>query len=478
MEIWRGVKKGKTMAKPMVCMVVPCYNKVGSIDGMFRSICCQTWDAIRLVLVDDASNDGTSQQIDEWIPRFEERGYEVVCLRHTVRQGVAAAINTGMASLSGEYFCTVDCDDELHPDYVADMAGWLLENPDYDGVACGFARAAQLANGQKRDETSEYLANPGGTGWTFNYLFFRCPAMVWMYMATTAYIKKCGLAGGICHQPAGTQEPQMVLALSEGGGRFGYLPQRRYTHWVDGGQHYMDSLQVRLGADMAEVYQSLAQQTAGGLPLGEARRQWLEALLPLAAIKWSYIFNVAYRHHQAKKAWADAAAAQAANGLFKPNPEFTAGQVEASGYRVFFQAVEDGIQNSAVERKSKAIAGRVIAYGALGNLGRELLPPLCRTPLRPAVIWDAAADESTGSWQGVPVCKPEFSTLTPQDTLLVLPRLCKVRQAVENQLALLVAPPVCLYHFDVLAWLARYFYPQMYSGVHHCKISNTNMAKP
>lgn len=118
-----------------VSMVIPCYNKVKYIDEMFQSVYDQHYDNIELVIVNDGSTDGTRERITEWVPKFEQRGFEV----HVIDQdnkGVGAAVRVGLENITGEYVCMPDCDDIIMPEYASAMARELDDDSKLNLVWC------------------------------------------------------------------------------------------------------------------------------------------------------------------------------------------------------------------------------------------------------------------------------------------------------------------------------------------------------
>jgi glycosyltransferase involved in cell wall biosynthesis len=94
---------------PLVSVVVPTHNRRHLIGRAIRSVLNQTLDEWELIVVDDASQDGTEEEVR----RFEDRRLRYV--RREVNGGGGASRNTGIEIASGEFVAFLDSDDEWLP---------------------------------------------------------------------------------------------------------------------------------------------------------------------------------------------------------------------------------------------------------------------------------------------------------------------------------------------------------------------------
>lgn len=131
---------------PLVSVVIPTFNRAGTIQRALDSVVRQTHRPLEIIVVDDASTDDT--------PRLVDRGFcpvplTLVALSHN--EGAAAARNHGIALAQGDYVAFLDSDDEWQPDKLArQLAGLGPETgASYTGIAsygedgrlCGLSRA-------------------------------------------------------------------------------------------------------------------------------------------------------------------------------------------------------------------------------------------------------------------------------------------------------------------------------------------------
>jgi glycosyltransferase involved in cell wall biosynthesis len=116
-----------TGTAPSVSVVIPTHDRRDLAMSTIRSALGQRGVDVEVIVVDDASSDGT----DEAVRSLSEPGVRLV--RHDRRSGVAAARNTGIAAAHAEWIALLDDDDLWAPNKVrsqldaADAAGsdWI-----------------------------------------------------------------------------------------------------------------------------------------------------------------------------------------------------------------------------------------------------------------------------------------------------------------------------------------------------------------
>ena len=92
----------------MVSIIVPVYNAAKYIKNTIKMVEDQTYKDWELILVDDASKDGSADIIEEVIKSRKKR---IRLIRKEVNEGAAMARNTGIDASSGRYIAFLDADD-------------------------------------------------------------------------------------------------------------------------------------------------------------------------------------------------------------------------------------------------------------------------------------------------------------------------------------------------------------------------------
>ena len=98
------------MAPMRISVIIPVYNEkstIGEIIDRVRAVDLEK----EMIVVDDGSTDGTSQQLAEIARRFED----IKILFHQKNRGKGAALRTGFSEASGEIIIVQDADLEYDP---------------------------------------------------------------------------------------------------------------------------------------------------------------------------------------------------------------------------------------------------------------------------------------------------------------------------------------------------------------------------
>ncbi|MBB4123452.1 glycosyltransferase family 2 protein [Martelella radicis] len=104
---------------PKVSVVMPVYNGEAFLFDSISSMLCQTYADFELVIIDDASHDGSG----EMVSRFSDR--RIVYRRLAENGGSAIATNEGHRLAGGTYIAHMDQDDVAPPDRLQKQAEFL-----------------------------------------------------------------------------------------------------------------------------------------------------------------------------------------------------------------------------------------------------------------------------------------------------------------------------------------------------------------
>lgn len=118
---------------PLVTAILPVYNRARWIARAVRSVLAQTYPSVELIVVDDGSDDGTTEVLAD----FEG----CLTLLHQPRAGAYAARNLAIARARGDFVAFIDSDDVWLPQRLS-LQVPLMERP---GVGLVFGDAIHVS---------------------------------------------------------------------------------------------------------------------------------------------------------------------------------------------------------------------------------------------------------------------------------------------------------------------------------------------
>ena len=99
--------------KPLVSVIVTVYNTAPYLGRCLESLLNQTLREIEIVVVDDASSDGSLAIVEEYAARDER--IKVIALPENTPGGTGIPSNRGIDTARGEYIGFTDGDDWADP---------------------------------------------------------------------------------------------------------------------------------------------------------------------------------------------------------------------------------------------------------------------------------------------------------------------------------------------------------------------------
>ncbi len=110
------------MTLPVFSVIIPTFNRRRTIGRAIDSVLAQRHPPGEIILVDDASSDGTADLVRRRFP-----GVRVLELE--VNRGPAVARNTAIRVARHDHLAFLDSDDSWHPDYLAAIARAWRDHP-------------------------------------------------------------------------------------------------------------------------------------------------------------------------------------------------------------------------------------------------------------------------------------------------------------------------------------------------------------
>lgn len=114
----------------LISVIVPVYNVKEYLNRCMESLVYQTYTDIEILVVDDGSDDGSSEICDQW-QQTDRR----ISVFHKQNGGLSSARNLGLNYAKGEFITFVDSDDYVDLDMYEIMITQMKEGIDI--VSCG-----------------------------------------------------------------------------------------------------------------------------------------------------------------------------------------------------------------------------------------------------------------------------------------------------------------------------------------------------
>lgn len=115
--------------KPLVSVIIPCFNREDYITETIQSVLDQSYPHIELIVVDDGCTDGSRGILEKF-------GDKINLLEHPgrVNKGQSAAINVGLRAAAGEYIAILDSDDLFYPAKIEKQVAYLATHSNVGAV--------------------------------------------------------------------------------------------------------------------------------------------------------------------------------------------------------------------------------------------------------------------------------------------------------------------------------------------------------
>ena len=117
-------------------LIVPCYNEEKNIE-IFMNECVKTFDndtKVEYIFVNDGSKDETWKMVKKIKEEYQD--CNIIGISFSRNFGKEAAILAGLKKSTGDYVAIIDADLQQHPKYVQKMLDYIVENDEYDCIAC------------------------------------------------------------------------------------------------------------------------------------------------------------------------------------------------------------------------------------------------------------------------------------------------------------------------------------------------------
>lgn len=120
------------LSKPLVTVIIACYNAEKYIDACLDALCNQTYNNIEIIVCDDASKDESWNVLQKWA-KIDTR---IIILRNDKNLFAASTRNKCFEQASGDYYAIQDVDDISKPNRIETLVNEILHD-EVDFVSSG-----------------------------------------------------------------------------------------------------------------------------------------------------------------------------------------------------------------------------------------------------------------------------------------------------------------------------------------------------
>lgn len=142
------------MSNDLVSIIMPAYNVEKLISDSINSVLSQTYKNFELIVVDDYSQDQTSQIVENFILKDKR----VKLIKNIKNKGVAETRNTGLDHAQGEFVAFLDSDDKWQETKLEKQINIIKQHPEIDVVYTSYYRFNNSGIG-KIVEVPEFINN-------------------------------------------------------------------------------------------------------------------------------------------------------------------------------------------------------------------------------------------------------------------------------------------------------------------------------
>ncbi len=206
----------------LVTILLPCYNARATIDTALNSLVQQSYRDLEILVIDDGSDDGTSDAIR----RHAARDRRIRAERSDTNNGLIVTLNHGLQLARGAFIARIDADDIAARDRISTQVAFLMAHPDI----------AVLGSGEYRIDANTgrpLKSNPVRCFWPVGTRFmslFANPVSHPTIMARAPILRSYRYGG--THHASHTEDYELFARMLADGHQFANLPQRLVTRLI------------------------------------------------------------------------------------------------------------------------------------------------------------------------------------------------------------------------------------------------------
>ncbi|GFM38536.1 glycosyltransferase [Desulfovibrio psychrotolerans] len=127
-----GSVKAPELDKPLISVVIPCYNHAEYLPDCIRSVVSQSFSELEIIVINDGSSDNTESVAKACIDAYPQHRIRYYAQPNS---GLVASRNKGITRAKGEFILPLDADDLIAPSFLAQTVPVLMAHAHFGYVS-------------------------------------------------------------------------------------------------------------------------------------------------------------------------------------------------------------------------------------------------------------------------------------------------------------------------------------------------------
>jgi glycosyltransferase involved in cell wall biosynthesis len=119
----------------LVSVIMPVYNVERYVEEAIRSVQCQSYNNIEIVVIDDGSSDATFSIVKD-LAKFDDR---IRLYKNSENLGIVKTLNRALSLARGEFILRMDGDDVSAENRLEVLMDYIRRNPEYGLVGSAYS---------------------------------------------------------------------------------------------------------------------------------------------------------------------------------------------------------------------------------------------------------------------------------------------------------------------------------------------------
>lgn len=280
------------MEKGLVSIIMPCFNGEKFLERTFKCYLEQTYKKFEIFFIDDGSSDSTKNICEKYKELFEKQNIKFYYYFQE-NKGQAAAINSILKKINGEFLTWPDSDDLITKDSINERVNFFNES---NNSKYGFVRnAVEIRNFETEKKIGEFRIKNEKEK-IFEDILYDTANIFWApvsYMVKVNSFKEVNPKMEI-YESRGGQNIQMLLPIAYKS-KCGYIDKILSIYYVRKKSHSREKFSSMENLlENADIHKDILLETLKEMGVEREYKENVDNFINLK--KW----NIAYKYNEKK----------------------------------------------------------------------------------------------------------------------------------------------------------------------------------